>query len=203
MKTIRSTALIVLAAGGSTRLGKPKQQLMFRGTTLLERTLQEGLKSRCDRLLLVLGGNYPMLGAENLPHQVEILFNPNWEEGMASSIKIGLEELMNGDVPDQVIIAVCDQPYVDSKLIDGLISQQQKTKKPIIASSYQNTLGVPALFDRTIFPELMELTGRHGAKKIINRYPGEVAPFPFPLGHVDIDTVEDYKELLDSDDNSI
>ena len=203
MKPIRSTALILLAAGGSTRMGRPKQQLTFRGATLLERALQEGLKSQCNRLLLILGANYPAFIPENIPHQVEILFNPNWKEGMASSIKVGLEGLIERNTPHQAIITVCDQPYVDSKLINELISQQQKTQRRIVASSYQDTLGVPALFDRTVFPELLALTGQHGAKKIINRHRQKVAPVPFPLGHIDIDTVEDYRDLLDNDDDSI
>lgn len=199
----RSTALIILAAGGSTRLGRPKQQLMFRGSTLLERIVQAGLDSQCNRLLLVLGANDPGLIPERVPRQVEILFNSNWKKGMASSIKVGLQQLLAENIPDQIIITVCDQPYVDSKLINDLISQQQKTKKTIIASSYQHTLGVPALFDRSLFPELMGLTGPSGAKKIINQYPREVTPVSFPLGHIDIDTVEDYRELLDNDDDSI
>ena len=156
----RSTAVIILAAGGSTRLGKPKQQLMFGDKTLLERIVQAGLDSQSNRLLLVWGAYDPASFRQRIPHQVEILFNPHWKQGMASSIKVGVQELMKGNIPDQVILTVCDQPYVDYKLIDDLISRQQATGRPIVASSYQKTLGVPALFDRSLFPELMALTGQ-------------------------------------------
>src|SRR5690554_6549629 len=115
---------------------------------------------------------------------------------MASSIKVGVQELMKGNIPDQVIITVCDQPYVDHKLIDDLISRQQATGRLIVACSYQQTLGVPALFDRSLFPELMALTGQQGAKKIIHQNIEKVAPLPFPLGHIDIDTPGDYEALL-------
>ncbi len=92
---------------------------------------------------------------------------------------------------------VCDQPFLSSALIEKLVSEYRHSGKPIIAASYENNAGTPALFDQTIFSKLMELKGDIGAKKIIKENPGEVSTVDFPLGSIDIDTAADYERLLD------
>jgi len=191
-----STALIILAAGSSSRLGQAKQQLVFQGSSLLQRAITAGLRSECMRPLVILGARHEILSREINPEQVDILINPNWQEGMATSIKVGIQRLMEKGAADQVILMLCDQPYVDEKILNQLIAAKKKTDKAIIACSYQNTAGVPALFDRSIFPHLMQLKGKEGAKKIIQRYGESLSLLPFPLGRFDIDTPDDYRRLL-------
>jgi molybdenum cofactor cytidylyltransferase len=90
---------------------------------------------------------------------------------------------------------VCDQPFVSSVLLDHLISMQKNSGKLIVTSQYEDAIGPPALFHRTIFPELLQLKGDTGAKKIIEQRMNEVATVPFAEGAIDIDTEEQYKEL--------
>jgi molybdenum cofactor cytidylyltransferase len=194
-----STGLIILAAGGSSRLGQAKQQLIFQGSSLLQRAIGAGLKSQCRRPMVILGSFYENLIPEINPDQVDILINPKWQEGMASSIRTGMEGLLQKDQPDQVIMMLCDQPFADESILNQLITTQQQTGKPIVACAYKETLGVPVLFKKKFFPPLMELKGREGAKKILHRFPEEVVTIPFDLGHIDIDTPSDYQALIDGD----
>jgi molybdenum cofactor cytidylyltransferase len=98
--------------------------------------------------------------------------------------------------PDQVIFMVCDQPFVTPVLLLDLINEQQKSRKPIVASAYAGTLGIPALFDKSLFPQLLDLQGDTGARRIIQQYSGEVASVTFEKGAYDIDTEIQYRELV-------
>jgi molybdenum cofactor cytidylyltransferase len=97
--------------------------------------------------------------------------------------------------PDQVIFMVCDQPFVTAGLLLDLINERQKSGKAIVASSYAGTLGIPALFDKSMFPQLLDLEGDTGAKRLIQQHPEEVASVTFSAGEIDIDTEEEYKSL--------
>ena len=94
-----------------------------------------------------------------------------------------------------IVLLVCDQPFVDAALIQQLIALRAQTKKAIVASSYSETLGVPALFDRSCFEELLALDDKRGAKAIILSNPERVTELPFPQGKIDIDTIEDWKNF--------
>jgi len=116
---------------------------------------------------------------------------------MASSIRHGLSYLTeNLQNITSVIFMVCDQPFVSVELLHNLIVEQEKTLKSIVASYYSEIAGTPVLFDKSIFPELMELTGDIGARKIITRHKDNLATVAFPLGNVDMDTAEDYRKLM-------
>ena len=92
----------------------------------------------------------------------------------------------------------CDQPYVTATVLQGLIARQAETGKGIIASVYQDTTGVPALFTKKFFPALSQLRGREGTGKILQQQAAEVATIAFPMGAVDIDTPADYAALQQS-----
>jgi molybdenum cofactor cytidylyltransferase len=192
------TALIILAAGESSRLGQPKQNLVFQNQTLLERAIETGLASNCKPATVVLGGNSDLINLKIRHEDLNIIHNPNWTGGMASSIRIAINGIENDDMVSSVIIMLCDQPFVTSALIENLRQKQIETGKSIIACSYQDTVGVPALFDRSLFGELRALTGNEGAKKIIREHPQDVATIPFEKGSIDIDTQEDYERLINS-----
>lgn len=187
----------MLAAGASSRLGKPKQLLPYKGTTLLKHAVQLAVDATLKPIVVVKGANADLLNKEIEESQATIVMNAAWEEGMASSIRIGLQKMLELEPAiNSVIMMVCDQPYVTVKLLQDLIAKHVETGKPIIASSYKNNLGTPALFDAGIFNELMQLKGDAGAKKILNNHPEWVAVIDFPMGEIDIDTEEDYKKLL-------
>jgi molybdenum cofactor cytidylyltransferase len=191
-----SYGIILLAAGASSRLGKPKQLLVYQGKTLLQHGIQEAVATGAKPIIAVLGGNAEFLIKETASQSIEVILNNEWKEGMASSIRCGIKQLLKmAPGIDAAIIMVCDQPYVTTKLLEDLVKKNQETGKPIIASSYENNQGTPALFDKTIFASLLDLKGDVGAKKIMKAHPDLVALVSFPLGEIDIDTEEDYNGL--------
>jgi molybdenum cofactor cytidylyltransferase len=194
--TIFHTDIVILAAGASTRLGRPKQLLPWQGKTLLQHAVQTAL-TITTQPVVVTGCNADQLVAGLNQTQVHIVFNPDWEQGIASSIRCGLQALLDRTPPpDQVIFMVCDQPFVSPGLLLDLVNERQKSQKSIIASAYAGTLGIPALFDQSMFPQLLDLQGDTGAKKLIQQHPDEVASVPFKEGEFDIDTVVEYEQLV-------
>ena len=193
---IKQCGIIILAAGSSSRMGKPKQLLEFDGMTLLTRVSKMACQSKLYPVIAVLGANADLIQAHLDVPGLDIVLNENWEEGMASSLRKGLFS-MNEMHPhvDAVIILVGDQPYINNQHIEQLIDAQDKSGLPISACSYAGIMGTPALFHKTIFPELMLLEGDIGAKKIIEKRKQDVATVHFDKGVIDIDTVEDYENL--------
>ncbi|MEX2568388.1 MAG: nucleotidyltransferase family protein [Cyclobacteriaceae bacterium] len=196
------TGIIILSAGKSSRLGQPKQLLEFKGKSLIETAVDAALNSNCGPVWVVIGAYPESILPRIYKKSVQIIKNPDWEQGMGTSISIGIAELMDFGGAEQAIIMLSDQPFVDPTLLSGMVQAQQKSKKPIIASYYQNgRLGVPALFDQKYFEQLMALKGREGAKKIIQCHGEQVETIPFDRGNIDIDTLSDYEALKKSNWN--
>lgn len=193
----RSTvAIIILAAGASTRMGQPKQLLLYQGRSLLRHTVESAIASVCKPIIVVLGANAEQIRSEVNQPSIQIVENPQWNLGMSSSMRSGILALANySDSIDAAVIAVCDQPFISADIINGLVSAYDSTKKPIVASQYAETLGVPALFSRQFFSELAELNESIGAKHLIKKYRDRVLAFPFPQGKIDIDTPQEYEQL--------
>ena len=190
--------VILLAAGASTRLGKPKQLLRFQGETLLRRNAKIALAAS-KRVIVTLGSQIEILRKEIEDLPVEIIENKDWATGMSGSIKVGLKEFLNdADKAKAVIVMVCDQPFVNEKLLEKIITKFQETDSPIVACEYQNALGVPALFRKNLFPELLALDAQTGAKQLIKKYHALAAAISFPEGAFDIDTPADYENLIAS-----
>jgi molybdenum cofactor cytidylyltransferase len=189
--------IIILAAGNSSRLGRPKQLLEFKNSFLLQNTISEALSVSNSNVIVVLGSNKDTIEKEINLSQTTMVFNPEWELGMASSIVCGLRKLLEQHPQSQrCIIAVCDQPFVTAKIFEDLINEHQKTQKGIVAASYAETVGTPVLFHQKYFDILLEIKGQQGAKKIINSFLVDTAAVLFEKGKIDIDTPEDYKKLL-------
>lgn len=190
-------AIVILAAGTSARLGSPKQLLTYKGKNLLRHSVDEALETGCQSVFVVLGANIDLIRNELKDKPVILVENKDWQEGMASSIRCGLENISKTILrPDCVIFMVCDQPHVNSSLLLNLLEKRNETGMPIVASSYNDKTGTPALFHKNFFPALMELTGDKGARKLIADNPDKVATVPFPEGIKDIDTKEDYESLI-------
>jgi molybdenum cofactor cytidylyltransferase len=188
------TGTIILAAGESRRLGQPKQNLLFHNKTLLELAVEAAVGSGCNPIIVVLGANSDLIEVTTTI-DVKLVHNPDWGEGMASSIRAGIGELNNHGNVDNVLIMLCDQPFVDADLIGAMQTRQKQTGKAIVACSYGNTIGVPALLNKSLLPELMLLKGNEGAKHILKDRPQELTIMPFEKGIVDIDTMDDYSHL--------
>jgi molybdenum cofactor cytidylyltransferase len=190
-------AAIVLAAGSSSRMGKSKQLLMINNEPLLLRSVKAAVESGIGNVTVVLGANEQAHKEilQGLP--VDIVSNYYWKSGMGSSIKTGMNALLHKH-PETgaVIIMVCDQPAVDAEHLRTLITKHSQTRAPIVASSYADTLGVPALFARPFFSNILILKDEQGAKKIITQFSSKVHPIDFPAGADDLDTDADLQQFL-------
>lgn len=191
--------IIILAAGASIRFGKPKQLLKFQEKSLVRRTAENALTFE-SRTIIVLGANADEIKKEVEDLPLKIVVNKDWQSGLSSSIKSGLKKLLETEPETSIVILLlCDQPLVDKKTISRLIKVQRETQKAIVASEYENTLGVPALFTREIFDELLNLQGDQGARFLIQKYAAsKAAKIDAPEAAFDIDTLEDYERILKS-----
>jgi molybdenum cofactor cytidylyltransferase len=189
------TGIIILAAGESTRLGYPKQIAKYKEKTLLQLAIDAANGSKADKRVVVLGANRDEIKKTFSGASIPNIPNPNFQEGISSSIKIGMEYMLKFDQPDQVIIMLCDQPFVDASILDELIDLQEKEGKGIVACAYSKTFGVPALFGSAYFKELMDLKGDEGAKQLALAHEDDLVTVSFPNGKVDIDTEEDLRDL--------
>jgi molybdenum cofactor cytidylyltransferase len=195
--------LILLAAGGSTRLGAPKQLLLFRGRSLLIHACETALASVCRPVVVVLGAEREQLRDEiereitNRP--LQIAENPQWRDGLGTSIRVGVQALEEYALItknlDAAILMLCDQPLLTAPHLDELVRTHYTTQKQIVASSYGQTAGVPALFGRALWSELLNLPPHSGAKMLIDTLTAELATVPFAGGVFDIDTTADYDSL--------
>ena len=188
--------IIILAAGASSRLGTAKQQLKYNNETLLQHSLKAALQSGAGQVVLVLGAKTDIMEAGIAHHKLTVVENPHWQQGMASSIRAGLNSLLAAEPgATAALIMVCDQPFVNASLVDNLLSLHAEGNYTIVASRYENTTGVPALFDKSLFPELLALEGDAGAKKLLVKHAASVVTVNFPMGSIDIDTITDYERL--------
>lgn len=191
-----AVGLILLAAGGSSRLGHPKQLLPYRGRTLLRHAAETALLCVCRPIIVVLGALPDRMRLELAGLEVSAMDNPAWERGMGSSIRTGLAAL-EVSAPDVngVVLMLCDQPLLTPASLDALIQSHLATGSPLVASEYGGTRGVPAFFSRALFPEMRALKGAQGAKAVIARHEADSVGLPLPAGVWDVDTAEDYERL--------
>ena len=191
--------IVILAAGSSSRLGEPKQLLQYGSQNLLQVAINAAVNSTADPVVVVLGANAEQVSREIDKSKINVIINKEWEEGMASSVRNGLNELLFiSPSTEAVIFMVCDQPHVSSDLINDLVGTQRQTGKLIVTCNYGEAIGPPALFHKSLFKELMELKGDVGARKIIQKHSDDVATILFAEGKIDIDTKEDYDALRNS-----
>lgn len=190
--------IIILAAGESKRMGSPKQLLQIEGKSLIHRTAEIALATDCYPVVMVIGANKPQIAPEIVDLPLTIIDNPMWHEGMSSSVKMGLAGVyMTYKEIEAVIILVCDQPYLSVSLLERMV-EIYTTKKPrLIACRYGEELGVPALFDRTLFEELLDLKGDKGAKPVLIKHLDEAHILQFEAGSIDLDTPDEYQAFLD------
>ncbi|MGQ0572559.1 MAG: nucleotidyltransferase family protein [Armatimonadota bacterium] len=185
---------VVLAAGGSTRMGRPKLALPVQGAPMICRAVKAALASQCREVIVVLGANadvyQPLLDGLN----VRLAVNPDPGEGMGSSIRVGVEAVS----PDAqgVVILLGDQPFISSELIDRLIETAAADGRRIVASAYRDTVGPPVFFNRALFLELLTLEGDRGARSVIEAYPKQGIALPLDeRASVDIDTADDFASM--------
>lgn len=186
-------ATIILAAGGSTRLGgHPKQLLTQNGQTLVRQVTEAALSLKSGPVIVVLGGNADQIRVDLADLPINMPVNTNWQQGLASSIQVGLNQVSDEPI-DAFLVVLTDQPYVTAALLQRLITTQQHTGRGIVACRYGplGHLGVPALFDVRYQSEFRQLSGDTGARKLIQQYANDCSEVLFPQAAVDLDTWED------------
>ncbi|MEQ8582528.1 MAG: nucleotidyltransferase family protein [Marinoscillum sp.] len=187
---------LLLAAGSSSRLGQSKQLVEFNHQPLLSHTLETLLSSRLDHTLTVLGARFQ----EHLP-VIEHLatstcVNEAWEKGMGHSLKFGMLRLLETQPTlDGVLIAVCDQPFLTTTHLNGLLDLFTYNSQSIVASEYQGVQGVPAIFPKRYFQDLLSIGDQSGAKKILTAHADRPILRHLEKGEIDIDTREDLDHL--------
>ncbi len=191
-----SIAVLVLAAGASRRMGQTKQLMPWNETTLLGSVIQNAKASKADKVVVVVGANSEPVSAEAQKQGVPSVLNDRWEQGMGSSIVCGIKHLLEDDVSYAgVVIVLADQPLVDNGYLNSLIFHFREGEKQMVATNYKNKAGVPALFGRSYFEDLLVLNQEYGAKAFLKEHTQDT--LLVEAGHrvSDIDTPEDYQDL--------
>lgn len=186
---------VLLAAGKSTRMPPCKQLSEIHGLTMIEHVLRSIQESKVDEIIVVLGfmadeilKRVPMKG-------VRTVLNPRYEEGQSTSLKAGLKAV--NKKAEAVIFFLCDQPFVEASVINKIISQYEKNRAPTLVPTYKGKRGNPVLVDRSLFDEIMSISGDTGAKPVIMRHDRAVREVEVdsPSVLLDIDTMEDLEEF--------
>ncbi len=189
-------AIIILAAGSSSRLGQSKQLLKIDNEILLARSCRLAHEVSKNSFV-VLGANYQMHRQAIHEFSVEIVENKNWQLGMGNSLKAGINYVLsNKSNLNAILVMVCDQPLLTSAHLQQLIEISNSTVQAIISSSYKGVLGVPAIFKKKLFDELLLIPDDIGARKIIQNKKDEVMAVEFAGGEIDLDTPADVKFFL-------
>ncbi|HEX4794327.1 MAG TPA: nucleotidyltransferase family protein [Humisphaera sp.] len=198
---MRGIGAIILAAGGSTRMGRPKQLLQFQGQSLLRRAASVAIDAKCDPIVIVIGNHASAMLADLTSLAVHPVENSDWPRGIGTSIRAGVREVLARQ-PDTIatFIHLCDQPLVASATFEKLLNARKESGKPVCVCSFAETIGPPVLVDRTLFPALLELPDHAGAKKVWTDHPEQLCTVRCPEAALDADTPEDYQKLLGGGD---
>ena len=190
---------VVLAAGASTRFGRPKQLLFHDNLPLVRRAALAALDAGVGGVVVVLGANAEAIAPAlaDVP-SVTLVVNPAWERGLASSLAVGVSTVSADPFCDAVLVTLADQPLVDAHALQRLVTSFDNDHR-ILASAYEDTIGVPAVFGREHFGELMRLTGDHGAGSWLRRRANGVTSVPLSSASLDIDSPSDLTRLRPQD----
>lgn len=185
-------ACILLAAGQSSRLGFPKQLLRINGETLLHRSARLAVETGLQPVCVVLGSSADACKGELRELPVSVMRNDAWQEGMSTSLRVGLDHLAESFLDiHHALIMVCDQVALTAAHLSALLRHSQSQPEKIIASFYGERSAVPAIFPRQYFRELIQLKGDQGARHFMQHASDALVLVPFPGGELDIDTPKD------------
>lgn len=191
-----STAAVVLAAGESRRLGRPKQLEPWGDTNLLSHVVARTRQFPVDEVWVVLGHDHERILEALDFGDVGIIENPEWAEGIASSIRVGLDALTRLSRCDKALIVMGDQPSVAFEIVEELMESHARSDQPVSVPKYRYSWGNPVLVDRSLWPRLMSLEGDEGAQRLWQAHPEWVNEVWFSdLAPRDVDTESDVVEL--------
>lgn len=187
---------VVLSAGESSRMGRPKALLPIQGQKFIERIIRVIGQSRVGRTIVVLGHHADQLRGkiEHLP--VEVVINPDYRSGQLSSLQVAIRHIRDDDRCDGMLVHLVDHPFIDVALVDALIESFFETKKMIVVPSYKGKRGHPVIFSRELFGELLNAPLDQGAKAVVNAHRQETLEIEWHDEGItlDIDTPELYRQ---------
>jgi CTP:molybdopterin cytidylyltransferase MocA len=192
---LRQTAIVILAAGGSRRLGRPKQLLSVLGEPLLRRVVRMAVEVDPDHLIVVLGSSAYDCVPVIKDCGVDIVVNPFWESGLAGSIRLGVERAEEQGA-SSVLFLLADQPWLNSEVIGRFLERINGQTDAIISARYDGILGAPMMFGSDWFPQLKNLEGDQGARNLVAKEGGRVEVIDWSEGALDLDTPEDLDTLM-------
>ncbi|WP_340198620.1 NTP transferase domain-containing protein [Ascidiimonas sp. W6] len=193
------TAMLILAAGNSSRMGQPKQLLPWNNTTLLGHTIEQGKLAGIEDIYVVLGAYKKEIQETLIQKNIRIVTNEQWEMGMGVSIAIGVQKIQKSKKSySRLLITLCDQPLLLAKFYRQLIHSLSTSDKIAMATCYNQSLGVPAVFDISVFEALTKLNSKIGAKALLNSLKGNAACIKANAPTADIDTMTAYQSLYQS-----
>lgn len=187
-------AAVVLAAGASRRLGQPKQLIEFAGESLLHRTARIALESGCTAVFVVLGFEADRMRPELDGLPVDTLTNPEWTEGISSSLRCGVAAARDYGAKG-VLLMVCDQPGLTADHLRHLLHRHRESGSAIVSSEYGGRSGVPAVFAESMFSELLTVRGDQGARGVIDKHRSLTQYLPWPEGVLDLDSPEQLRKI--------
>ena len=191
-----STTAIILAAGPSRRLGKPKQLLPWGGPTLLGTVVAQTLEWPVDSVWVVLGSRFEEVLQSVDLGDAGVVENPEWEEGMASSLRVGLDVASRDPSTEAALIVMGDQPGIDPTVVEALLEHRKTSDALAVVPKYRYVRGHPVLIARTLWSRLMSLEGDQGGRDLLQAHPEWVEEVIFEqLAPRDVDTNDDVRDL--------
>ncbi|NIW46244.1 MAG: putative selenium-dependent hydroxylase accessory protein YqeC [Gammaproteobacteria bacterium] len=193
----RQVAGVVLAAGGSSRLGRPKQLLEWQGKPFVQAVVETARDSGLSPVIVVIGAYQQEVEAALEGFPVQLVINPDWMEGQATSVRSAVSYLSD-EYPqvEAALFFLVDQPQIPSALVQTLLDAYSETFSPITAPMVDDRRGNPVLFDRSTFKELSKLEGDAGGRQVFSRFKVQYIPWLDSTAGLDVDTREDYERLL-------
>ena len=185
---------IILAAGGSIRMGRPKQLLPWKGETLIHHVTSTVIGAGLDQIIVVVGASEEQVRDELIDLPVEIVVNQKWKSGQSTSVQVGLSAII--DNCGSAIFFLADQPGISRTLIRSMIERHAATLAPIVAPIVDGQRGNPVLFDRSTFSDFDSIRGDTGGRELFSRYPVSWIEWHDPAVLSDIDTDDDYQRLI-------
>ena len=187
---------VILAAGRSSRLGRPKQLLPLAGVPLLTHVLRSAAASQLDEVVLVLGHEASRIAAAVGEWGQRVVVNPDYAAGQSTSLRAGLGAI--DPTAEAALFLLGDQPEVAAPVIDAVIAAYRTSGGPIVVPHYGGQPGNPILFARRLFPALARVAGDEGARGVVRAHATDVVAVPVGEGPPprDVDTEEDYAALL-------
>jgi molybdenum cofactor cytidylyltransferase len=214
LNTPLSTAAIILAAGSSSRMGHGRHKLLLPldGHPVLAYVIEATLASQARPIIIVLGHQSDQVRLQIKPYtthpDITLVDNADYLQGMSTSLRMGLQKLISFGYKkppssyqvDSALIMLGDQPMITPQVIDTLITAYRASNKDIVAPLYAGKRGSPVLFNVSLFPELMEVTGDEGGRTVLERHRQEVELIEMgdALANYDVDTWEAYQQVLEA-----